>query len=52
MIEKSTKLEKVYGHLFDQVISNDELQKAVNEVALAAHRIETEPQWVPAAWVR
>lgn len=52
MLNNAAKLEAVYGHCFDQVIINDDLNKAVNELVLAAHRIETEPQWVPAPWMR
>ncbi len=52
MLHSAIKLETIYSHYFDQVIVNEDLQKAANELVLAAHRTETEPQWVPAAWVR
>ena len=52
MISTAQRMEAQYGHYFDQIIVNDELQKAVNELCLVAHRLETEPQWVPASWVR
>ena len=52
MINTAAKQETACNHCFDQVIVNDDLNKAVNELTLAAHCIETEPQWVPAAWMR
>ena len=52
IIQSSERIEKQFGQYFDQVIINDDLQKAVNELSLAAHNLETEPLWVPAPWVR
>ena len=52
IVQTSDRLEKQYGQYFDQIIINEDLQKAVNELRLAVHNLETEPQWVPASWVR
>ena len=51
MLQRSSKLSTVYGHLFDHVIVNDDLQQAKEELTLVAHGVETEPAWVPANWI-
>ena len=51
IIQTSERIEKQYGQYFDQIIVNEDLQKAANELSLAAHNVETEPLWVPAHWV-
>ena len=52
MVAASSKIESLYSHYFDQIIVNDELQRATNELVLAGHRLEKEPMWVPGTWVR
>ena len=52
IIQTAEKIERQYGQYFDQIIVNEDLQKAVNELSLAVHNLETEPLWVPASWVR
>ncbi|XP_064647255.1 MAGUK p55 subfamily member 7-like isoform X3 [Lineus longissimus] len=52
MVLHAARLETTYSHLFDQVIVNDDLETAVEDLCKAVHKIENEPQWVPAGWVR
>lgn len=51
IIEHSRELEEVYGHYFDYIIVNFDLDKAFNELLQEINRLEVEPQWVPAHWV-
>jgi guanylate kinase len=51
MISLSTKMDSVYGHLFDRTIVNDDLATAVNQLCYTAATLETEPHWVPASWI-
>ena len=52
MIQIATKLDANHGHYFDHVLENEDLQKTVNDLILCVQRLESEPQWVPASWVR
>ncbi len=47
----SDRMEAEFGHLFDQIIINEDIEQATSELKMAAHRLETEPMWVPANWI-
>nr|AUG84432.1 Pals1 [Platynereis dumerilii] len=51
IIEHSRELEENYGHYFDYIIVNFDLDKAYNELLQEINHLEVEPQWVPAQWV-
>ena len=51
MIEKAREMEDSYGHYFDLIIVNTDLNKAYEELLAEINRLEIEPQWVPATWV-
>jgi hypothetical protein len=51
MIAEGSRFEETYSHWFDQVIVNEDLVSAFEELAQAVHRVETEPLWVPSSWV-
>ena len=44
-------MEENYGHYFDHIIVNSDLDRAYNELVEEINRLEVEPQWVPATWV-
>ena len=52
IISVTDQLQRQFAPYFDHALVNDDLQRAVNELSLAAHNLETEPMWVPADWVR
>ncbi|CAH1249884.1 MPP7 [Branchiostoma lanceolatum] len=52
MIISGKIVEGLFGHYFDFVLTNDGLQQAYSDLMNICHMIQTEPQWVPAAWVR
>ncbi|KAM8806795.1 MAGUK p55 subfamily member 4 [Eudromia elegans] len=51
MEESAKKMEAQFGQFFDQVIVNDDLQEASEQLLSAVHRAQDEPQWVPALWI-
>jgi guanylate kinase len=44
-------MEESFGHFFDLIIVNYDLDRAYDELLSAINRLEVEPQWVPAHWV-
>ena len=40
-----------YGHYFDMVIINQDLDRAYDELLAEINRLEVEPQWVPVQWL-
>uniref|UniRef100_F1KS75 MAGUK p55 subfamily member 5 n=1 Tax=Ascaris suum TaxID=6253 RepID=F1KS75_ASCSU len=43
--------EQEYGHLFDRIIVNADLDRSLNELKDVVRKLETEPQWVPSFWL-
>ena len=52
IIEKAREMEEVYGHYFDMVIVNGEEERTYSQLVAEVNRLEREPQWVPATWLR
>ena len=50
-IERGREMEELYGHLFDQVIINYDIDRAFQQLKGEINRLEVEPQWVPYQWV-
>ena len=50
-IEKAREMEDTFGHYFDYVIVNYDLDRAYEELLAEINRLEVERQWVPAQWV-
>ena len=44
-------MEDGYGHYFDMIIVNQDLDRAYDELLAEINRLELEPQWVSIAWV-
>ncbi|XP_013392334.1 MAGUK p55 subfamily member 5 isoform X3 [Lingula anatina] len=51
IIERGREMENDYGHYFDYVIVNMDMDKAYDEMLQEINRLEEEPQWVPAMWL-
>ncbi|KAF8795813.1 MAGUK p55 subfamily member 5 like protein [Argiope bruennichi] len=51
IIEKAREMEDNYGHYFDMVIINSDIDKAFNELLKEINTLEREPQWVPKIWL-
>ncbi|XP_022240973.1 LOW QUALITY PROTEIN: MAGUK p55 subfamily member 5-A-like [Limulus polyphemus] len=52
IIEKAREMEDNYGHYFDMIIINSDIDKAYNELVKEINILEREPQWVPAFWLK
>ena len=50
MVKSSEKIEFLYGHFFDEIIVNDDLETAFDELFEAVSRSENEANWAPASW--
>lgn len=51
MVKSAQLIESQYNHLFDQVIVNDDLTTAYNELKMTLDRLETDTFWVPVSWL-
>ncbi|XP_075683621.1 MAGUK p55 subfamily member 7 [Rhinoderma darwinii] len=51
MIRSAQVMEVQYGHYFDNVIINDDLTTAYNELKSILDRLETDRFWVPVSWL-
>ncbi|XP_069067413.1 MAGUK p55 subfamily member 7 isoform X3 [Pleurodeles waltl] len=51
MVKSAQLIESQYNHLFDQVIVNDDLTAAYNELKMTLDRLETDTFWVPVSWL-
>ncbi|XP_011192752.2 MAGUK p55 subfamily member 7 isoform X4 [Zeugodacus cucurbitae] len=52
MLKSAERIDFLYGHFFDEVIVNDELLTAFEQLMSVVQRLENEPLWAPAAWVQ
>ncbi len=51
IILEGKKMEEEFGHLFDKVIVNMDVERSFQELRNAIHRLETEPHWIPSYWL-
>ncbi|VDP35345.1 unnamed protein product [Soboliphyme baturini] len=52
IVAEAKKAEEQFGHYFDKVIVNYDLEQSFHELRLVIHRLESEPQWVPSVWLK
>ncbi|KAI5729379.1 hypothetical protein M8J76_001927 [Diaphorina citri] len=52
IIRVAKRIQFLYHHWFDEVIVNEDLGVAFEQLLRAVERVETEPSWVPASWVQ
>jgi guanylate kinase len=45
-------MEEKYGHYFDLVIINNDIERTYHELLQRINYTEREPQWVPAFWLK
>lgn len=50
-IEKGRQMEDEFGHLFDRVVINSDLERSFQQLISEINRLEVEPQWVPIQWL-
>lgn len=51
IIEKARKMEEEFGHYFDLIIVNQDVDRSYDELLAELNRLELEPQWVPVQWM-
>ena len=49
-MQESESLKEQFGHLFNLVIINHNIEDTIEELACELEDIE-KPQWVPASWL-
>lgn len=52
VIDKGRDMETKYGHYFDFIISNNDIETAFNDLLGEINRLDMEPQWVPSDWLK
>uniref|UniRef100_A0A0K0CYZ9 Guanylate kinase-like domain-containing protein n=1 Tax=Angiostrongylus cantonensis TaxID=6313 RepID=A0A0K0CYZ9_ANGCA len=50
IINNSVLMHKQYGHLFDAVIVNEDLEESFTQLIRLINDLETKPTWVPLCW--
>lgn len=51
MIYESHKIEYQYGHKFDVIVVNEDLDQTFRQLSDILVSVENEPKWVPKTWV-
>lgn len=51
IIEKARKMEEEFGHYFDMIIVNQDVDRSYDELLAELNRLELEPQWVTIQWM-
>lgn len=51
LVKESELLQQAYGHYFDYVIVNNDIEETIRTLQHAIDRVNTQPQWVPVSWV-
>ncbi|XP_021944325.1 peripheral plasma membrane protein CASK isoform X3 [Folsomia candida] len=51
LVRESEMLRKAYGHLFDMVIVNNDIEETISILETTMEKIHTQAQWVPVSWV-
>ena len=52
LVEKARDMSRNFGHYFDRVIVNNDLDATFDEIINVCNHLESDPQWVPSSWVR
>ncbi|CAF0758645.1 unnamed protein product [Rotaria sordida] len=51
LVKESELLQQAYGHYFDLVIVNNDIEETIRTLQHAIERVSLQPQWVPVSWV-
>lgn len=44
-------MEDKYGHYFDYILVNSDMDRAYDDLLIEINRLEVEAQWVPQQWI-
>ncbi|XP_065198336.1 protein PALS2-like [Sycon ciliatum] len=50
-LQESEHIEKLYQHMFDTTIVNDNIEQTYHQLQERLAEIDTDEQWVPASWM-
>lgn len=50
-LNESDHIEKLYKHMFDATIINDNIEDAYHKLLTTIRTLDTDEQWVPACWM-
>ncbi|CAD5234191.1 unnamed protein product [Bursaphelenchus xylophilus] len=51
LVKESEILRQAFGHLFDYVICNNDIDDTIRQLELVVEKLSAIPQWVPISWV-
>ncbi|XP_066251041.1 peripheral plasma membrane protein CASK isoform X6 [Euwallacea similis] len=51
LAKESEMLKQAYGHYFDLIIVNNDIDETISALETAIERVQTTPQWIPVSWV-
>jgi MAGUK p55 subfamily protein 5 len=52
IIDKGREIEETYGHFFDKIIRNSEMDKTYEELFETIQNVQNEENWVPVKWLK
>ncbi|CAF1221675.1 unnamed protein product [Adineta ricciae] len=51
LVKESELLQQAYGHYFDLIIVNNDIEETIRALQYAIERVSHQSQWVPVSWV-
>ncbi|CAG9529528.1 unnamed protein product [Cercopithifilaria johnstoni] len=51
LLRESEVLRQAFGHLFDYVILNNDIDETIRQLELVVEKLNACPQWIPVSWV-
>jgi calcium/calmodulin-dependent serine protein kinase len=51
LVKESELLQQAYGHYFDLIIVNNDIEETIRTLQHSIERVSVQPQWVPVSWV-
>uniref|UniRef100_A0A915CNV0 Guanylate kinase-like domain-containing protein n=1 Tax=Ditylenchus dipsaci TaxID=166011 RepID=A0A915CNV0_9BILA len=51
LVKESEVLKQAFGHLFDYVICNNDIDDTIRQLEVIVEKLAVFPQWVPVSWV-
>lgn len=51
IIDRGREIEELYGHYFDRIIRNFNMDKTYQELFDTINRVQSEENWVPTSWL-
>jgi MAGUK p55 subfamily member 5 len=52
IIDKGREIEEIYGHYFDQIIRNNDMDATYEELFQTINSVQNEENWVPINWLK